>query len=138
MRRGAGPDDPFVWTLTHGKGGCSYAAAHDLVSKLAAAMVTAGEAAEPFTVGDLRRSVETLLAGFGVPLEVRAQLQSHGLGGLQARHYDRHAYADEKLEAVRLIWALCDPETEAADRKERDRLAALAKGATVLTFRRPA
>jgi hypothetical protein len=138
MRRGAAADHPFVWTLTHGKGGCSYAAAHDLVSKIAAAMVSAGEAAEPFTVGDLRRSVETLLAGCGVPLEVRAQLQSHGLGGLQARHYDRHAYAEEKAEAVRLIWALCDPDAEAADRKERERLAALAKGATVLQFRRGA
>lgn len=138
MRRGAGPDDPFLWSLTHGKSGCSYSAAHDLVSKLAAAMVAAGEASEPFTVGDLRRSVETLLAGFGVPAETRAQLQSHGLGGLQARHYDRHAYAEEKTEAVRLLWALVDADAEAADRKERERLAKLAAGATVLQFRRGA
>lgn len=138
MRRGAGPDDAYIWTLTLGRSGCSYSAAHDLVSRIADAMVTAGEALEPFTLGDLRRSVETLLAGFGVPQEVRAQLQSHGLGGLQARHYDRHSYAEEKTDALRLLWAVCDPEAEAADRTERERLAKLAAGGTVLAFRRPA
>jgi integrase len=138
MRRGAGPEDVFVWTLTHGKSGCSYSAAHDLVSKIAAAMVEAGEAREPFTLGDLRRSVETLLAGFGVPQEVRAQLQSHGLGSLQARHYDRHSYAEEKTDALRLIWATVDADAEQADRAERERLAKLAAGGTVLAFRRPA
>jgi len=27
-------------------------------------------------------------------------LQSHGLGGVQSRHYDRHTYMDEKREAL--------------------------------------
>jgi hypothetical protein len=31
---------------------------------------------------------------------VRAQLQSHGLGGVQQRHYDRHEYALEKRAAL--------------------------------------
>jgi len=31
---------------------------------------------------------------------VRAQLLSHGLGGVQHRHYDRHSYMDEKIEAL--------------------------------------
>ena len=35
------------------------------------------------------------------PAHVRAQLQSHGLGGVQARHYDRHDYMDEKRDALR-------------------------------------
>jgi hypothetical protein len=63
-------------------------------------MVKAGTASEPFTVGDLRRTVETRLSALGVPLEVRAHLQSHGLGGVQARHYDRHDYMAEKRAAL--------------------------------------
>jgi len=31
-----------------------------------------------------------MLAAMGVSSDVRAQLQSHGLGGVQSRHYDRH------------------------------------------------
>ena len=136
MRRAA--VGPFVWTLTGGKGGADYSAAADACERVAVAMLEAGETSERFTLGDLRRSVETLLAGFGVPQEVRAQLQSHGLGGLQARHYDRHSYAEEKTDALRLLWAVCDPEAEGADRAERERLAKLAAGSTVLQFRRSA
>ena len=48
-------------------------------------MAEAGELEKgPFTAGDLRRTVETRLAAVGVSAEVRAQLQSHGLGGIQA------------------------------------------------------
>jgi hypothetical protein len=65
-------------------------------------------------------------------------LQSHGLGSLQARHYDRHSYAEEKTDALRLIWATVDADAEAADRAERERLASLAKGGSVLQFRRGA
>ena len=49
-----------------------------------------------FNLRDLRRSVETELASMGVSVDIRAQLLSHGLGGVQARHYDRHSYAKEK------------------------------------------
>lgn len=36
--------------------------------------------------------------------DVRAQLQSHGLGGVQARHYDRYSYFTEKKQALQK-WA---------------------------------
>ncbi len=49
---------------------------------------------------DLRRTCETMLAELGVPRDVRAQIQSHGLGGVQARHYDRFDYAAPKREAL--------------------------------------
>ncbi len=45
-----------------------------------------------------------MLASLGVSSDVRAQLQSHGLGGIQMRYYDRHDYALEKRAAVEL-WA---------------------------------
>jgi hypothetical protein len=41
-----------------------------------------------------------MLAGLGVSSDVRAQLQSHGLGGVQTRHYDRHDYMAEKRQAL--------------------------------------
>ncbi len=56
--------------------------------------------ADTFTIGDLRRTVETRLAGVGVPVEIRAQLQSHGLGGIQERHYDCQDHTDEKRAAL--------------------------------------
>ncbi|MGH8169901.1 MAG: tyrosine-type recombinase/integrase [Steroidobacteraceae bacterium] len=75
-----------------------------LVSSISRDMVKAKEAREPFQLRDLRRTAETMLASLGVSSDVRAQLQSHGLGGIQQRHYDRHDYALEKRAAVEL-WA---------------------------------
>lgn len=90
----------FVFTLTHGETGADHAAAFRRVKSLCADMLDAGEVVERFTLSDLRRTIETRLAALKVPTEVRAQLQSHGLGGVQARHYDRHDYLDEKREAL--------------------------------------
>ena len=53
-----------------------------------------------FTFRDLRRSVETQMAGLGISVDLRAQLLSHGLGGIQAKHYDRHGYEEEKKVAL--------------------------------------
>jgi integrase len=73
-----------------------------LVADLAAAMLKAGppEAREKFQLRDLRRTCETMLAALKVSSDVRAQLQSHGLGGVQQRHYDRHDYMLEKRQAL--------------------------------------
>jgi integrase len=90
----------FVFTLTNGQTPADHAAVYKRLARICNAMMEAGEASERFTLSDLRRTVETRLAALGVPMDVRAQLQSHGLGGIQARHYDRHDYADEKLEAL--------------------------------------
>lgn len=53
-----------------------------------------------FELRDVRRTCETMLAALGVSRDVRAQLQSHGLGGIQQRHYDRHDYMREKRAAL--------------------------------------
>ena len=55
---------------------------------------------EPFDVRDIRRTAETMLAGMGISRDVRAQLLSHGIAGVQAQHYDRHAYTTEKRRAL--------------------------------------
>lgn len=49
-----------------------------------------GDAIEGFQLKRIRSGVETLLAARGVSREVRGHLQSHGLTGVQARHYDGH------------------------------------------------
>jgi integrase len=54
----------------------------------------------PFDLRDIRRTCETMLAGMGISRDVRAQLLSHGISGVQAAHYDRHAYMDEKRAAL--------------------------------------
>ena len=41
----------------------------------------------PFQFRDIRRTFETMLAGIGVSRDVRAEILSHGLGGVQDRHY---------------------------------------------------
>lgn len=55
---------------------------------------------EPFNLRDIRRTVETMLASLGVNKDIRAQLLSHGISGVQAAHYDRHDYIDEKRTAL--------------------------------------
>jgi len=39
----------------------------------------------------------------GIAKDIRAQILSHELGGVQARHYDRHQYLDEKRQVL-LTW----------------------------------
>jgi hypothetical protein len=63
-------------------------------------MLKAKESREEFELRDLRRTAETMLAALKVPSDVRARLLSHGLGGVQNRHYDRHDYAAEKKAAL--------------------------------------
>jgi integrase len=76
-----------------------------LVEKIEKAMAAAGELERgPFSMRDLRRTAETQMAALGISRELRAQIQSHGLGGIQTRHYDRHDYMREKRAAL-LLWA---------------------------------
>ena len=71
-----------------------------LVSALRKKMMADGTATAQFQFSDLRRTAETRLAALGISKDVRAQLQSHGLGGVQTRHYDQYEYMDEKRAAL--------------------------------------
>ena len=91
-----------------------------------AAMLAAGEAAD-FQLADLRRTCETRLAELGVSKEIRAQVQSHGLGGVQSRHYDRYEYSKEKRQALDswAAWLTAKPADNVVPiRKRRARKAA--------------
>jgi len=97
---------PYLFTVTSGETGAGYDALGGLVQKVAAAMIQAGESVQLFTPGDIRRTVETRLAALGIPKETRAHLQSHGLSGVQDRHYNVHDYAGEKLGALERLYRL--------------------------------
>jgi hypothetical protein len=101
-----GEAGPYLFTVTAGETGAVYDTVAHRLRDVVAAMIEAGEASEPFTPGDLRRTVETRLAALKVPQETRAQLQSHGLGGIQSRHYDKHDYDTEKRDALRAFYTL--------------------------------
>lgn len=96
---------PFLWTVTAGESGADYTSARNRLRAVVEVMLEAGELpGGAFTLGDIRRTVETRLAAAGVAEHVRAQLQSHGLGGVQVRHYDRHTYLEEKRTALKTLW----------------------------------
>lgn len=100
---------PFVFTCTYGRTGVTYSLMRTKVAAIAQSMLAAGELPGGlFTPGDLRRTIETRLAALGVNSDVRAQLQSHGLGGVQTRHYDRHDYLHEKRQALEALRALME------------------------------
>lgn len=58
-----------------------------------------------FQTKRIRSGVETLLASLRVSTDTRGRLQSHGISGVQARHYDGHDYIDEKREALKALFA---------------------------------
>ena len=80
----------------------------NFVTAIAAEMVKAKQSHEPFTLRDLRRTLETLLANRGVSSDARKHLQSHGLGGVQKRHYDKYEYLREKRAALRALASRLD------------------------------
>lgn len=107
---------PHLFTVTEGLAPASYATVQVRLKKVMVAMLDAGELpGGPFSVGDLRRTVETRLAGAKVGKLDRAQLQSHGLGGVQDRHYDGYEYLDEKIAALKVLQDMLTSAAPVAD-----------------------
>jgi integrase len=74
-----------------------------LVTDISQNMLDQGEVDMPFQMRDIRRTIETTLSKMGVSESHRAQIQSHGLSGVQARHYDKHNYLEEKKLALLML-----------------------------------
>lgn len=69
-----------------------------------------GDTIPDFQAKRVRSGVETLLASVGVPQDIRGRLQSHGISGVQNRHYDGHDYLSEKYQALTsLLHVLVSP-----------------------------
>ncbi len=60
-------------------------------------------AIDGFLMKRLRSGVETLLSSQSVPAEHRGHLQSHGVHGLQAKHYDDYEFFWEKVDALDIL-----------------------------------
>jgi integrase len=59
-----------------------------------------------FQLKRVRSGVETALASARIPREYRGRLQSHGISGVQAIHYDGYDYLDEKRESLEILYSL--------------------------------
>ncbi|WP_298205841.1 integrase [Acidovorax sp.] len=61
-----------------------------------------------FTPKRIRSTVETVLApkSMGVSKEIRGRLQSHGISGVQAGHYDAYDYLQEKYDAMQTFYQI--------------------------------
>lgn len=91
------PDGLFALSTS---GGDTHIAATTLS---AWAVEAARDTIPEFKAKRIRSGVETMLASLGVSQETRGRLQSHGVSGVQARHYDGHDYLREKQEALLLL-----------------------------------
>jgi integrase len=80
---------------------------HLAATTLSAWAVEASQSPE-FRAKRIRSGVETLLASARISSDIRGRLQSHGISGVQARHYDGHDYMDEKRHALDTLFNLLD------------------------------
>lgn len=94
VKRAKKNDSTWLFS-THGKVGMAFT-----TPGKRAAEICAGMKGEHFDLLDIRRTVETMLASMGISRDTRAQLLSHGISGVQAAHYDRYSYMDEKRTAL--------------------------------------
>jgi integrase len=67
-----------------------------------------------FTPGTIRATIETRLAAkpYRVSSDVLGQLLSHGMGGVQQRHYQHHNFHEEKLEALEMLQRMVEGQPE--------------------------
>jgi integrase len=61
-----------------------------------------------FTAKRIRSGVETLLAKQKFSKDLRGRLQSHGISGVQDKHYDGHDYVDEKREMLEALFKVLE------------------------------
>lgn len=71
-----------------------------VIEALCKRLTLEGKCNEHFHHQDLRRTATTRMAELGISKDVRCQIQSHGLGDIESRHYDRYEYLAEKRDAL--------------------------------------
>lgn len=94
---------PFLWRRDGGSHGTSYSTARDAFTQIVNVMLDVGGTTAPFTLEDISRTVETRLAAADINRDICAQVESHGLSGVQYRYYDRYSYLDEKRAALETL-----------------------------------
>ncbi len=91
---------PYLVSFDDGKSPVTDSAFRIRFNKVCETMLEKEDITEPFTPGDIRSTVETRLTAAGVTSDVLSHLLSHGLGGVQERHYQFHEFDKEKLAAL--------------------------------------
>lgn len=81
---------------------------HLAATTLSAWAASVAHALPEFQAKRIRSGVETILASARISSEIRGRLQSHGIAGVQARHYDGHDYMEEKRQALETLFQLLD------------------------------
>ena len=81
---------------------------HVSASTLSEWAVAAAVGIDNFKAKRIRSGVETLLASAQISNEYRGRLQSHGITGVQSRHYDGHDYMAEKRAALETLQRLLE------------------------------
>lgn len=105
----------FVFTCNGGHSPVHSTFFNSLVKRICSDMDAAGELVKgPFTAGAIRATIETRLAAkpYRAGSDVLGQLLSHGMGGVQARHYQHHDFFDEKLEALHMLQRMVEGQPE--------------------------
>lgn len=105
----------YVFSCNGGKSPFCDSYIGDRVEEIESAMEEAKELEEGhFTPKSIRKTVETRLAAkpYRVSSDVLAHLESHGRGTIQNKHYQRHHYFDEKLEALEMLQRMVEGEPE--------------------------
>jgi hypothetical protein len=92
---------PFLFS-NDGKRACTVDTLGKAVAAISTALLKENKISKGFHLADMRATCETHMARLGVSKDLRAQIQSHGLGGIQARHYDKHDYMVEKRAALEM------------------------------------
>lgn len=87
---------------------------HLAATTLSAWAVEAAHMLPEFQAKRIRSGVETILASERVSSEIRGRLQSHGIAGVQARHYDGHDYMAEKRQALETLFQLLEGNNSSA------------------------
>mgnify|MGYP001580122336 FL=1 len=73
-----------------------------------------------FKLKRVRSGVETALAASQVSRDIRGQLQSHGVSGVQAKHYDDHDYLPQKRQSLMTLLSLLEAPDNDATEKDDD------------------
>lgn len=105
----------FVFSSNGGLSPMHVSYISDIASDVCAAMAENKELeGEPFTGKVIRATIETRLmkAPWRVSSDVLARLLSHGLGGVQAKHYAHDAMHEEQVEALEKLWRLLNEQAE--------------------------
>ena len=93
-------DNPFVFA---GRGNGPYRGFSQGKARLDAALPDVA----PWVIHDLRRTARSLMSRAGVARDHAERVLGHAIGGVEGV-YDRHAYADEKAQALDKLAALIE------------------------------